>query len=287
MMDAFDKWWHEGASESFDAILFDIDGTLISGGKALPGVKKLLSWLRRRKFPFKLLTNDGNHSLQEKSSFLNKAGLDIAPREIVSCSLALNGLAEDLDLKGRKVFVMGDLGKPSFAVGAGMKPTKDLAEIDSCAAVIVGEGVYDWHSHLSGVLNHLVRNPGGLLVVPNPDSYWPDGKGGFGIGAGAKARFLLSLLSEMGLKREVIYLGKPYRSIFDYAIRELSEDFGLPSRPRRGRILMLGDSLQSDIKGARVSGLKAGLLLTGITNASQIRSAPKGCQPHFTFRRMG
>ncbi len=285
--DSFIEWWSIKGSKSFDALLFDIDGTLINGGKALPGSLETLKWLRDMRYPFRLLTNDGNHSTQEKSGFLNKAGLSIAPEEIVSCAHALNSLGESLSLRGKKVFVMGDLGNPSFAELAGMIPCKDLESLGECAAVIVGEGTYDWQPTITAVLNHLVKRTDSILVSPNPDTYWPDGKGGFGIGAGATARFICGILAEMNLPREPIYLGKPYPAIYDYAVQEIVDHFELPAMPQRQRILMLGDSLQSDIKGAHSAGMKAALLLTGITTAAQAELASGYARPDLIFKHLG
>ncbi len=285
--DSFLTWWSERGAKSFDALLFDIDGTLLSGGKALPGAEATLDWLRATRFPFRLLTNDGNHSPEEKSSFLRRAGLEIAPEEIVSCCHALGTLAETLSVKGRKFFVLGDLGKPSFAERAGLIHCADLAQIEECAGVIVGEGDYDWQAHITGALNFLVRHPDAIFITPNPDTYWPDGKGGFGIGAGATARFIERILSEMGRKFEPIYLGKPYPAIYDYAIDEIAENFKLPAIPPRQRVLMLGDSVASDIKGAHSAGLKSGLLLTGITSPAQAEMACGDCRPDMLFKHLG
>lgn len=249
----------------YDALLFDIDGTLLDAGKALPGAIETFAWLRQNNFPFKLITNDGNHSLEEKSDYMKKAGFDIRPEEIVSCSLALNEIAVRHSLAGQNVFVMGDLGKPvSYAQNAGMIHVSDHRQIESCKAVIVGEGYYDWHDVFQAVLNFFRNNQDALFLVPNPDSYWPNGKNGFGIGAGAKARFIAQILSEMGIMREITYLGKPHPAIFDHAINEIKFEHKC-LEIRRERVLMLGDFLKSDIRGANVSGLQSGLLLTGVT----------------------
>jgi ribonucleotide monophosphatase NagD (HAD superfamily) len=75
----------------------------------------------------------------------------------------------------------------------------------------------------------------------------------------------------MGRKFEPIYLGKPYPAIYDYAIDEIAENFKLPAIPPRQRVLMLGDSVASDIQGRHSAGLKSGLLLTGLTSRRRRR----------------
>ena len=280
----FLKWWERNSCE-FSALLFDIDGTLISGKKAMPGVPALIKKLEADGFPFYLLTNDGNHSTREKSNTLHKAGLDIKPDEIISCGDALKPFAKERGLAGKKFFVMGDLGKPNNAEKAGLKIEKRTKNINECAGVIVGEGTYNWQSNISSAMNYFIKYPERLLIVPNPDSYWPNGPGGeLGIGAGGKARFICTILGDYGIKLKPIYLGKPYRAIFNYAFDILKTRFGLPANLPRKRVLMLGDSLASDIRGANRFGFTSGLVLTGITNHVHLKKAKPGFRPDYIFR---
>ena len=282
----FLKWWKRNRCE-FSALLFDIDGTLISGRKAMPGVPALIRQLEDSGFPFYLLTNDGNHSTREKSLLLKKAGLEIKPDEIISCGDALKPFARENSLAGEKFFVMGDLGKPNYAEKAGLKIERRTKKINECAGVIVGEGTYNWQSNISSAMNYFIRYPERPLIVPNPDSYWPNGSNGeLGIGAGGKARFICTILGDYGIKLKPVYLGKPYRAIFNYAFEILKTRFGLPSNLPRKRVLMLGDSLASDIRGANRFGFTSGLVLTGITNHEHIRKAKPSFKPDYIFPRI-
>lgn len=282
----FLKWWDKSSGE-FSALLFDIDGTLISGKKVMPGVPDLIRELEDSSFPFFLLTNDGNHSTKEKSGFLKKAGLGIKADEIISCGDALKPFAREKGLSGKKFFVMGDLGKPDYAENAGLKIEKRTEKIYECAGVIVGEGTYNWQSNISSAMNYFIRYPSRPLIVPNPDSYWPNGpKGELGIGAGGKARFICTILGDYGIKIKPVYLGKPYSAIFNYAFDILKTRFNLPSKLQRKRVLMLGDSLASDICGANRFGFTSGLVLTGITNCSHLKKAKPGFRPDYIFRSM-
>ncbi|OGV49003.1 MAG: hypothetical protein A2X49_12600 [Lentisphaerae bacterium GWF2_52_8] len=279
----FAPWWERHCDE-FRALLFDIDGTLISGGHVLPGAVEIIARLRAEKFPFCLLTNDGNHSTEEKSRHMRKGGLEIAPEEIVSCGDALSLYVSGTGSEGQTFFVMGDLGNPDYAEKAGLMVTRDLKLIDLCAGVIVGEGIYDWQATINGVLNHFIRHPNHPMLVPNPDSYWPNGlKGEIGIGAGGKARFISGILDEMGLQIEPVYLGKPYEMIYRHTISVLCTRFGLPHELPMREVLMLGDSLKSDIRGARRLDLRSGLLLTGISTLEQASQARGECRPDFIF----
>ncbi len=281
----FFDWWCHNASQ-YKAILFDVDGTLISGPQLMPGADRIINWLREHNYPFALLTNDGNHSPQEKSRLLQHCNLDIAPEEIVSCGMALNKYVNDNNLHGANFFVMGDLGKPCYAENAGLKPIRDIDKIEQCHGIIVGEGFYDWHKNFHAVLNLLRANPQAPFLVPNPDSYWPDSRrpGFVGIGAGGKARFICTILNEMGLDVAPHYLGKPYQDIYDYTVDVLKKRFDLHDELAPNEVIMLGDSLKSDIQGANNVGMHSALILTGITSRKQATEATAELKPNFIFQ---
>jgi HAD superfamily hydrolase (TIGR01450 family) len=283
----FSTWWKKQA-DAYDGILFDIDGTLISGRHPLPGAAALIAHLRAAGFPFLLLTNDGNHSPEEKSRTLAKAGLDLGPADIVSCGHALTPFVAQHGLAGQRFYAMGDLGVPDYAALAGLVPVREPREINGCAGVIVGEGVYNWQDNIGAALNFFIGHPDRPLLVPNPDSYWPNGPNGeIGVGAGGKARFLCQILRDYGIRKSPVYLGKPYPAIFRLACRRLHERAPGRGRLHPGRILMIGDSLASDIKGANRAGLVSALVLTGITTPSHLRAVKPACRPRWIFRTLG
>ena len=281
----FFDWWCTNAS-NYKAILFDVDGTLISGPQLMPGADRIISWLREHHYPFALLTNDGNHSPQEKSALLQKCHLNIAAEEIVSCSMALNKYVDNNNLHGSSFFIMGDLGKPCYAEHAGLKTIHNVEQIEQCHGIIVGEGFYDWHENFHAVLNLLRAKPHIPFLVPNPDSYWPDSRrpGFVGIGAGGKARFICTILKEMGLDVAPHYLGKPYQDIYEYTLDLLKKRFNLQDDLADDEVIMLGDSLKSDIQGANNVGMHSALVLTGITNQQQASAATGSLKPNFLFK---
>ena len=271
----------------FDAVLFDVDGTLVRGGDALPGVPELLAALRVWRLPFVLLTNDGNHSTIEKARLLRRAGIPVAPSEIVSCADAIADYVAVHRLAGSRAFIMGDLGKPCYARRARLRTTRRLAALPRCAGVIVGESHYEWEPTFNAVLNFFIGKPDAFLLVPNPDVYWPGRRRNIHIGAGGKARFLQLVLEEYGVRVKPEFLGKPNPAIFVRALHHLRRRW--PSaRVRAGaRVLVAGDSLAADIVGARRMGFTAALVLTGITPRGRIETPLDGpARPQLVFERV-
>ena len=281
----FREWWQRNSND-YRAILFDIDGTLISGRHALPGAQALINILRDSQFPFCLLTNDGNNSTEEKSAIMCRRGLDISQGDIISCGHALLPFAESRQYVGKKFYTMGELGVPDYAELAGIIPERDPERINSCEGVIVGEGTYNWQENITAVINYYIKNENRVMIVPNPDSYWPSGNGEIGIGAGGKARFLCTILKEYGIKIDPCYLGKPYKPVYRCALKMLKEKFNLPRSLSGEKILMIGDSLLSDIRGANRSGFTSALVLTGISTLTHMEKVSAISTPNLVFQTL-
>lgn len=272
------RQWLRAHADEVDAVVFDVDGVLMVHGHPVEGSPDLVEFVRERRIPFTLLTNDGCHSPEEKNALLTKAGLDFRPEDLCSCSHGLAEIAEQKGWLGRTVFVMGYLGNPCYAQEAGLNPIDDIHRMDECAALVVGEYWFDWERVLNAAFNCLIRNPHLELVVPNPDAYFP-GHGRLHIGSGALGRFLHDLCERYGRTLEPIFLGKPFEPIF------LSNHHRLERRTgrtiARDRVVMVGDSLASDICGARNFGYRTALVLTGITTADM--PVPDTGEPEMVF----
>ncbi len=267
----------------YRALLFDIDGTLACCGHAAPGAVELLNELHINRIPYMIITNDALHSVEEKRVRLAAAGLEVDSDVIISAGDVLADTVELNCWTGKKFFILGKLGNPCFAEKAGLDVTRNIDELDGCFGIINAEGRYDWHDHMQAVMNYFRRHPYAPFVVPNPDSYWPGRNGTVGVGAGGQARFIAGMLREMGVDISPIYLGKPYRPIYDCTMKRLRQKYSLPEDLDFGNVIMLGDSLASDIAGANNCGMVSALLLTGITNLQQAANAAAQYRPALIF----
>ncbi len=274
--------WLDRNGHDIDAIVFDVDGVLVKGRIPVPGADSMIRLLHQRNLPFALLTNDGCHSPQEKADHLAKGGIPVRPEELASCSHGLIELVDRYNWQGKRFFVMGSLGDPCYAQLAGLQTTRDVAELPTCAGVIVGEKDYDWCGQITAVFNLLMQHPDTPLIVPNPDEYFPSKPGQFGIGSGAVGLFLQRLCQKAGNPIQAIFLGKPFEPIFLYNHHRFEMRLGraLP----RNRVVMVGDSLASDIPGGNDFGYRTALMLTGITTVDMLRAS--NIQPDLVFQRL-
>ncbi len=270
--------YYQKNKENIDGLLIDVDGTLAVGTCAIGETAEFIKELRRDNKAFYILTNDGNHSIKQKCGFLHRAGLDIEEDELISCASVLKYVAEKNNWVGKKFFVLGELGDPCFAELAGFEVTRNLDEIMDCCGAIQGEGVYNWQANLEAAFGLFLRHPEKHYIVPNPDSYWPMPRStGFGIGAGGQARMIVNIIKEVHPDFEPIYLGKPFRGIYDYALDKIAEKMNreVASLDLK-KIYGIGDYLNSDIQGANSAGLTSVLVCTGVSRREQLQYESAG-----------
>ena len=118
-------------------------------------------------------------------------------------------------------------------------------------------------SVLTGLIRKLDHGENVHLVLPNPDLIYPKADRGFGIASGSIALILEAALQRRypgrpGLK--FTRLGKPHAVIFKEALR----------RSGTRNMIVIGDQLATDIRGAHAFGLDSMLVGSGITNTETI-----------------
>ena len=274
--------WLEQHRAGLAALVFDVDGVLMVGARAVAGAAALLERLDGLALPFRLLTNDANHSVEEKAAMLSRAGLRVEARAITSSGHGLAEAAGRAGLAGELCFVLGRLGEPSYAGLAGIRATGRLGDLPECRAALVGEDAYDWEKTINAVVNFLVARPEAPLVVPNPDLYYPGEDRRLHVAAGAVAGLIASVCAAYGRPLAPLYLGKPHEPIFHHNHGRLESTLGRPVERRR--VLMVGDSLASDVAGAQAFGYRSALVLTGATHAERWRGAQP--RPDLVFRAL-
>ena len=286
IMTTFLDWFKERHSE-YQAVLFDIDGTMANGQKPLPGNCETIEYLRSIEFPFFFLTNDGIHSHAQKVKQLERGGVWASEDEIVSASDALVSCVLEMGLVGKKVVVIGaGGGQDEYLSAAGAVPVR-IDELDECSAIFVGESKFDWFTDIHKCINHAWRHPETRFLISCPDTYWiGQADGSLGIGAGGIARFILNVLGELGITPESRFLGKPNPGIFLATIERLKSEFGIKDVENR-RLIMVGDALFSDICGANRLGMTSALVMTGLTTQHLLDEAQGDSVPDLVFSTLG
>jgi HAD superfamily hydrolase (TIGR01450 family) len=243
----------------YDAVLFDAYGVLVHGGGALPGARKLLTRLNREDKPYLVVTNDASKLPATAAARYQHFGLPIDASRILTSGMLLTGHFADHGLRGRRCAVLGPADSARYVADAGGEVVPPDEPFD---VLVIGDEsgfpFLDWaDAALSSLFAAIDAGRGVHLVVPNPDLIYPGG-GGFGFAAGSIANMFEGALSLRYPGRPDLRfarLGKPNTPIFEDAIRRLGTS----------RVVMVGDTLETDIAGARAAGLDAVWIETGVT----------------------
>lgn len=222
-----------------EGLLFDLDGTVYQEGQAIPGAAEALGALRRQGFPFRFTTNTTRRPRTALAEHLQSLGVAAHAGEILSAPAAAA-----LWLRSRGVSrVQLLLAEATFVEFEGFEITDSSPE-----AVVVGDLGEGWTFPL---LNQAFRNlmEGAELLAIQRNRYWRT-DGGLSLDAGP---FVAAL--EYGSGKTATLAGKPSPAFFEAAAAEL----GLP----RESIAVVGDDLESDVAGARASGMIGVAVRTG------------------------
>ena len=238
-----------------DALLLDLDGTLMHGSRPIPFAAEAVETARARGLHVVFATNNASRTPQQAAAHLATVGVDAEPSEFVtSPQVASRLLAERLE-PGAHVLVVGGPSLAEEIRTVGLEPVS--ADADSVVAVVQGWSPdLDWARLAEGA--YAIRR-GALWMATNVDATLPTERGL----APGNGSMVAALRHATGVEPDVA--GKPEPGMFTVA----AQDAG--SR----RPLVVGDRLNTDIEGANRAGMDSLLVLTGVdTIATALHADP-------------
>ncbi len=254
----------------YDALLLDALGVLIAEGAALPGAADLVARLNADGKPYLVVSNDASKLPETAAARFEALGLAIGPERILGSGMLLQRHFAERGLAGARVAVLGPPGSVRYVEQAGGVVVPWDGEFD---ALVIGdesgfpflEGV---DRALSSLFRLLDRGERVHLVVPNPDLVYPRAGGDFGIAAGSMALMFEAALALRYPGRDdvrFVRLGKPHPTIFEEAVARLGTR----------NAVMIGDQLETDVRGALAFGLDAALVAGGVSRFEAGAVAPE------------
>lgn len=221
------------AADDIRGWLIDLDGTLVCGGRAVPGAHAFLDACAGR---FVVVSNDAEHTPAELASSLRRVGLDVpAGRIVLAGAVALDEIA--IQRPGARVLVLASDSLLRHARERGLRPARTWPDI-----VFLGRDRRFSHQRLALAANAV--RAGAELVVANPDLVHPGPGGAVVPETGALLAALLACTGPVNYR----VVGKPEPILFAAGLALL----GLPRRS----VAMLGDNPRTDGDGARRFGLR-------------------------------
>lgn len=241
----------------YKAFLIDIDGTVIAGTHVLPGAAELLHYARADGRRFVFLTNNSFAWPEEMAQRLTKLGLPCSEQEMVTAGhLAAERAAERSQ---RGVYVLGSQSLSNMVAASGGRVTDDNPDV-----VLVGLDRQLTYQRLSIACRAVAA--GARVVAVNRDWSVPTD-----IGLEPGVGVLLSALHAYKPNRPLI-CGKPSPVLAHAAQRRLHAE--------SEELLMIGDSLDVDIRMAHRAGIDGALVKTGVVATARVE---REIQPAHTF----
>jgi len=259
--------------ERYDALLFDAYGVLVSVAGAMPGAPELIELLNAAGKPYCVVTNDASKLPESAAARYGRFGVTVQPARIVTSGGLIDGYFRKHALNGACCTVLGTVDSVRYVERAGGRIVPPEEDFD--VLVVADETGYPFLEHVDNALTTLFRriDAGAAvhLVLPNPDLIYPRDEASFGIAAGS-----IALMFEAALQRRYpdrpafafARLGKPERYLYDEALH----------RCGTRNAVMIGDQLETDIRGANACGIDSALVTTGVS-AADLGGVPAALRP--------
>jgi len=248
-------------TEAFDAILSDLDGVIYRGPTAVDGAPAALRRIARAGVPVVFMTNNAARSSGTIIGELRGLGIPTRRESIVgSVDVAINILRRRV-APAAPVLVVGSASLRARVRAAGFTVASTASEHP--AAVIQGLGPQVRWTDLAEAAYAIQR--GAFWIATNLDETLPTASG-FAPGNGA----LVAAVKTAAASRPTV-AGKPGPEIFRIAA----------ARVKALRPLVVGDRLDTDIVGGNRAGMATAVVLTGVTSASGLLTAPIAQRPRY------
>lgn len=232
-------------ADRFDVFLLDAFGVLNVGERAIPGVAERVAWLRSRGKTVIVVTNGASYPLATLLLRYSAMGFTFDASAVVSSRMSLLG---GLPADGRPWGVMASPGYGVDELPAGARFLGDEAHVYDEVDGFLLLGAGEWTEGRQALLEAALRARPREVRVGNPDIVAPREQG-FSREPGL---FAHRLADATGI--EPLFHGKPFGNVFDLVRTRMAPDTD------GARVVMVGDSLHTDILGGRAAGFATALV---------------------------
>jgi glycerol 3-phosphatase-2 len=248
----------------FAAVVSDLDGVVYRGREAVPHA---VESIRGLDLPVLFATNNASRPAAEVATHLRELGLPCDPEDVAtSAQAAAWMMARELG-HGARVLAVGGDGLPEALREVGLVPVAPDADDDgSVSAVAQGYGRMVTAGDLAEAA-YAVEN-GARWYATNTDATLPTERGL----APGNGSLVTAVATAVGRGPDAI-AGKPEAPLYELCARRLGLEVG--------RVLAVGDRLDTDIAGAVTAGMDSLLVLTGVDGLASLLEAPQARRPTY------
>jgi 4-nitrophenyl phosphatase len=245
------------------AIMIDIDGTLLRGNLALPGLVEFFNFLNEHDIQFQVTSNNATKTLSAYQQKISAFGVNLSINNILTCS-TVTALYVQEKYPGGKVYMIGQSGLEEALTQAGIQIISGMN--GKADAVVVGGDYSLTYEKLKYASLHIQH--GAEFIGTNRDLLYPTDEG-----LVPECGMTLVAL-ETATQVKPVIMGKPNHFMFDLGMKKMGV--------QPIETAMLGDRLETDIQGGKNAGMKTILVETGVDNQASV--VTKGIQPDLVVR---
>ena len=232
--------------DKYDIFFIDLWGVIHNGLQLFESIENVLNRLKKKNKVIFFITNAPRRSFVIADQ-LNDFGLSKNFYDRIISSGEITWLSLKKNYEKKKCFMIGPPRDYHLVEGLDIEVVEDYSNgVD----IIINTGPWgddDILENYTDLLNSLIKF-NSLMICSNPDKTVIRGKN-FMICAGLLAEYYEKIGGE------VIYYGKPHNNIYEFCYKLIEGD---------NKILVIGDSLENDIKGANLQKLDSVLITDGI-----------------------
>lgn len=246
--------------DNYKIVFFDAFGVLKNYKGLVPGIEQTFAYLAAEQKEFYIVTNDASRSPQQLAESYHKAGLHAVTQECIVSSGMLAKEYLDLKVHDGIVAYLGTRNSAHYIDSSGLHtlPVSDITEdnIDQVSALVfLDDEGFNWFRDLNKAVN-LIRKRPIPVIVANTDFSYPVTKHEVAVAAGGIASMIETIVG-----RKFIRFGKPDSQMFMFAYDLIRERIPINKKD----IVMVGDTLHTDILGGNKFGFDTVLVLSGNT----------------------
>ncbi len=243
--------------DAFDVLLLDGFGVLNVGDQIIPEMPPIIRQLQDRGKQVFVLTNAGSCASYVTAQKYPSMGYNIEPEYVISSRDAL-----ECALKSHPLTLHNKLW------GAITLPEARLADLPARTIYLANDDAFDhvdgflflgaltWNSTRQAALIRSLQQRPRPILLGNPDMTAPQADQ-FSVEPGY---YTLALADIEGV--ELTRFGKPFQEVYAIAYQRICEVLAKHHLPQvaKERVLMVGDTLHTDILGGNGAGMKTALM---------------------------
>ena len=246
---------------AFDVALVDLDGVTYKGANAIPTAPPALEAARASGMRLVFVTNNASREPSEVANHLTELGIPANETEILTAAQAGAAMLSEHLAAGAKVLVIGGAGLRTAVLAEGFTLAETADEHP--AAVIQGfSPELGWRQLAEATY---AINDGAKYFATNLDLTLPTERGM----APGNGSLVAAVVTATGVTPPAA--GKPEPGMFVLAAK----------RAGAQRPLVIGDRLDTDLKGANAAGIPGLLVLTGVSDVLEALMAPVEHRPSY------